>query len=670
MSLIDRLFPRKKDDLEAMPPEILMGEIEGQAVYADDIVSYVLENLERIRDERMVYELQWTMNANFHAGHQNCEMDIHLRKIADEENVEIRDRERRVYNRITPIMETRMAHLGAVTYDMVVKPRTYESDDYAKAAVSTKILQYCKANTGFAHKMRKAVSWAELTGTVYTLSYWDTGAGDLIGQAERVVASDDGTESVTLTDIHTGDLDFGLVSSYEVFPASLTTEEITDQRFIILEQVRDVGTVYDMYGIRVEGESVDSYVLTPIPQGVTGHGRANFTFGLQKEQVDNAVRVITYLENPSRDYPMGRIAIIIRDKLIFYGDLPGGVMPLRDIKAKSVPGQFYGKSVIQDLIPLQRAYNNVCNKRQDFIDTIANNPVVLEDGAVSNMEDIEMYGIESGSVILVRPGFQRPDILEYPSPPAIVDNEMVKLEEAMEYTAGVSQMMMYGGTPAGVTSGTAIENLRDIDNTRMSLTADNIRDGVIEMAKIWLKLCKAFAGGYRVLRIAGSDDAGYVSVWTREDINSYDVEYTAENELRRSPEQKKQDFLAAYNLGLFTDENGVNPQEVKRKYRALFENDDTTALSMDELQRKYAARENMYLEQGVLPERGRYDDDAVHLDEHIRYAISRDYQIFSKRMPDYAARFEEHIAVHQAELAGRQQAAMREQMMMRGNNNG
>ena len=78
----------------------------------------------------------------------------------------------------------------------------------------------------------------------------------------------------------------------------------------------------------------------------------------------------------------------------------------------------------------------------------------------------------------------------------------------------------------------------------------------------------------------------------------------------------------------------------------------------------------MYLDQGVLPQRGRYDDDAVHLDEHIRYAISRDYQIFAKRMPDYAARFEEHIAVHQAELAGRQQAAMQEQMMMRGNNNG
>lgn len=664
MSILDRMFHRKKDDLEKIPQDVAIGNVEGKPVYADDIAAYITGQLERIRDDRMVYELQWTMNANFQAGHQNCEMDTNMRIVRDEENMELRDRERRVYNRIGPIMETRLAHLGSVTYDMIVKPRTYESDDYSKAVVSTKILEYCKANTGFDHKMRKAVAWAELTGTVYTLSWWDTQAGELVG--EDVALCEDGTEKVR--PIYAGDLDFGLVSSYEVFPASLTVEEISDQRFIILEQVRDVGAVYDMYGIRVEGESVESYVLTPVPQGVTGHGRSNFTFGLQKEQVENAVRVITYLENPSRDYPAGRLAIVIRDKLIFYGDLPGGIMPLRDIKAKAVPGQFYGKSVIQDLIPLQRAYNNVCNKRQDFIDTIANNPVLLEDGAIANMAEIEENGIESGSIIIVKRGFAKPDIMEYPSPPAIVDSEKANLEEAMEYTAGVSQMMMYGGTPAGVTSGTAIENLRDIDNTRMSLTADNIRDGVIEMAKIWLKLCKAFAGGYRVLRIAGSEDAGYVSVWTREDINSYDVEFTAENELRRSAEQKKQDFIAALNAGLYTDEHGVLPQEVKRKYRELFMEGNAETLSMEELQRKYAARENMYLEQGVLPERGRYDDDKVHLDEHIRFAISRDYQIFAKRMPAYAAKFEEHIAVHQAEVAKREQAAL--QQMMRGNNNG
>lgn len=664
MSLLDRLFGRKTDALEDMPDDIPLGNIEGQTVYADDIVGYINEALEERRGDRMVFELQWTLNGNFLAGHQNCEMDVNLRRITDEENVELRDRERRVYNRIAPIMETRQAHLGSVTYDMVINPRTYESDDYAKATVSTKLLSYCKQNTDFAHKMRRVIAWAELTGTAYTMSWWDAERGEVIAFEEKV--ADDGI-TVEERPIRAGDLDFGIISSYEVFPASLTVEDIADQHDIIIEQVRDVGAVYDLYGLKLEGERVESYVLTPIAKGTTGHGQNNVTLGMEKETIENAVRVVTYLENPSRDYPKGRIAIVIRDKLVFYGDLPGGVMPLVAIKAKAVSGQFYGKSVIQDLIPLQRAYNKVRNKKQDFIDTIANNPIVMDNGAVDNMEDLEMYGIESGSVIMVHPGLNGPQILEYPAPPAIVESEQQGLEAQMEYTAGVSQMMVYGNTPTGVTSGTAIENLQQIDNTRMSLTADNIRDGVVQMAKIWLKLYKSYAAGYRVLRITGNEESGSVAVWTREDINSYDVEYTAENELRNSADQKKQDFLAAYQSGLFTDANGVNGQEVKRVGRELFLKGNTETLSMDELQQKYARRENTYLSAGVVPKRGRYDNDEIHLDEHIRYAISREYQIFAEKMPEYAAMFDQHIAEHQQAVAQKQQQQQMGMMMQQRN---
>lgn len=664
MSLLDRLFGRKTDALEDMPDDIPLGSIEGQTVYADDIVGYINKALEERRGDRMVFELQWTLNGNFLAGHQNCEMDVNLRRITDEENVELRDRERRVYNRIAPIMETRQAHLGSVTYDMVINPRTYESDDYAKAAVSTKLLSYCKQNTDFAHKMRRVIAWAELTGTAYTMSWWDAERGEVIAFEEKV--ADDGI-TVEERPIRAGDLDFGIISSYEVFPASLTVEDIADQHDIIIEQVRDVGAVYDLYGLKLEGERVESYVLTPIAKGTTGHGQNNVTLGMEKETIENAVRVVTYLENPSRDYPKGRIAIVIRDKLVFYGDLPGGVMPLVAIKAKAVSGQFYGKSVIQDLIPLQRAYNKVRNKKQDFIDTIANNPIVMDNGAVDNMEDLEMYGIESGSVIMVHPGLNGPQILEYPAPPAIVESEQQGLEAQMEYTAGVSQMMVYGNTPTGVTSGTAIENLQQIDNTRMSLTADNIRDGVVQMAKIWLKLYKSYAAGYRVLRITGNEESGSVAVWTREDINSYDVEYTAENELRNSADQKKQDFLAAYQSGLFTDANGVNGQEVKRVGRELFLKGNTETLSMDELQQKYARRENTYLSAGVVPKRGRYDNDEIHLDEHIRYAISREYQIFAEKMPEYAAMFDQHIAEHQQAVAQKQQQQQMGMMMQQRN---
>lgn len=666
MSMLDRLFGRKKDALDDMPSDIPLGSVEGTAVYADDIVDYINKALEERRGDRMVYELQWTLNGNFLAGHQNCEMDVNFRRIAEEENVERRDRERRVYNRIAPIMETRQAHLGSVTYDMVVNPRTYESDDYAKAAVSTKLLSYCKQNTDFPRKMRRAIAWAELTGTAYTMSWWDADKGDVIAFDEKI--SPDGEPKEV--PIRSGDLDFGIISSYEVFPSSLTVEEMEDQHDVIIEQVRDVDTVYNLYGLRLTGGKVESYVLTPIPRGTTGHGMSNVTMGMQKETIENAVRVLTYLENPSRDYPKGRIAIVVRDKLVFYGDLPGGVMPLVAIKAKAVSGQFYGKSVIQDLIPLQRAYNKVRNKKQDFIDTVANNPVVMDNGAVDNMADLEEYGIESGAVILVHPGFNGPQIIEYPEPPAIIENEQQGLESQMEYTAGVSQMMVYGNTPTGVTSGKAIESLQQIDNTRMSLTADNIRDGVVLMAKVWLKLFKTYAAGYRVLRITGNEENASVSVWSREDINSYDVEFTAENELRNSADQKKQDFITAYQSGLFTDANGVNGQEVKRVGRELFLKGNSETLSTDELQQKYARRENTFLSAGVIPTRGRYDDDEIHLDEHIRYAISREYQMFAEKMPEYAAKFDEHIAAHQQMIAQKQQQQQMQMMQAQMMNGG
>ena len=78
--------------------------------------------------------------------------------------------------------------------------------------------------------------------------------------------------------------------------------------------------------------------------------------------------------------------------------------------------------------------------------------------------------------------------------------------------------------------------------TRMSLTADNIRDGVIAMAKIWLRLNKEYSVGYRTVLVAGDDDMGGIVTWCSDDINSYDVEFTAENELRHSADKHMLQF--------------------------------------------------------------------------------------------------------------------------------
>lgn len=659
MSILDKLMPwiRDRDDVDDIPETVVAAEEKdgrtGGVVYSEDVVEYILRELERRRSERSVLELQWALNANFLAGHQNCDIDYRSNQIVTERRVERRDSERRVYNRIGPIMQTRHANLKSIDYDMLVLPRSSDLDDYAKAKVSTKLLQYCQSVTDFDAKKDKLIAWSELTGTAFTLSWWDPSAGEVVGTTE------DGEE------VRAGELAFGLVSSYEAFPASLTIQEIEDQPNIILEQVWDAGQVYNTYGLRLEGERVEHYVLTPVEQAVTGHGVRNAVTGLSKETREGAVRVITYLENPSRDFPRGRYITVVRDKIVYYGDLPAGILPLVAIKSNTVAGQFFGKSVIEDLIPLQRAYNRIVNKIHDFIDTIANNGWLVPSGSIQNMEEVEENGIESGATVIYEPQFGAPQIVEYPDPPSVVVAERDKIASDMEYTAGVSQLMVYGATPTGVTSGTAIENLRQIDSTRMSLTGDNIRDGIRAMARIWLRLNKRFSVGYRTLQLAGTDEIGCVTTWSAEDINSYDVDFEAENELRRSKEQQKQDFLQAFQLGLFTDDDGKISRAFKRRAWEMYQfGDMTDVMGMDELQQSYARRENTFLEHGIVPRRYRFDDDAIHVEEHKRYAISVDFMLLKRQMPEYAAKFEAHILEHEQAIAAKEAERMQQVMAL------
>ena len=665
MSILDKLFRKGMEDQIDKIPNMPVGGDGRDTVYADDVVGYIMGELERRRSDRVGLELQWNLNSNFLAGHQNCDINMLTHTIRNEDNVLVTEKERRVYNRIAPLMETRHANLKSINYDMIVNPRTMDMDDYAKAKVSTKILSYCQSVTDFDAKKDKLIAWAELTGTAFTLSYWDADGGEVIGYTDVPVTDENGITMTEQKPVKSGEIAFGLVSSYEVFPASLLVQEVCDQPNIIIEQVWDVGRVYDIYGIRTEGESVEQYVLSPVEAGMTGHGVNNSVMGMMRETVEDAVRVVTYMENPSRDYPKGRYIVVIRDKIVYYTDLPAGVMPLVAFKSKTVAGQFFGKSVIQDLIPLQRAYNKVENKIHDFIDTIANNAWAMPEGSLVNEEEITENGIESGSIIIYNSAYGKPEIVPYPNPPSLVINERNQLSTDMEYVAGVSQLMVYGDAPSGITSGVAIENLRNIDSTRMSLTGDNIRDGVVAMAKIWLRLNKRYSVGYRTLQIAGADDLGYAYTWSAEDINSYDVEFSAENELRYSKNQQRADFLQLHQLGMFTDDDGRLSREFKRKAWEMFRiGNFDDVMTMDEIQVKYARRENTFLEHGVIPTRSQYDDDQIHLSEHIRYAISMDFKVLQKNMPEYAKKFEEHIAVHQNEIQKKQASAMRNMQMM------
>jgi SHS2 domain-containing protein len=237
----------------------------------------------------------------------------------------------------------------------------------------------------------------------------------------------------------------------------------------------------------------------------------------------------------------------------------------------------------------------------------------------------------------------------------------------MEYVAGVSQLMVVGATPSGVTSGAAIENLQDIDNTRLSLTGDHIRNSVKSLAKLWLKIYKQYATAPRVIQYTGKNCLGDVITWCNEDINSFDIEYDTKNELEISEEAQKQNFLQAYSMGAFADETGKIPRRIKQKlYECLnFGNFDDIA-DIPILQTKAAQLENTFFEKGIIPKLSDIDDDDIHIEEHTVYCLQMDFKILQMRKPEFAQQLLDHIKLHEQRKAQREQNNLMQMMQAQG----
>lgn len=649
---VGSLFNRNSSDKE--DAKVIDVDKDGNSLFKEDIIKNVLDKLEERRTERAILEQQWTLNANFLVGNQYCEINTYRGEIEQLEPV-YDWLEREAFNNIAPLIETRIANLKKINYMMRVKPATNELDDYAKADVSTSVLQYTQKVSDFESKKNTMIHWNELCGNCFWLSWWDKDKGEKYAVETVIDTDENGNERKREQAFYQGDIDYGLITPYEIYPESIFKQTVEAQRSIILEQVKTVDDIYDLYGVEVEGSDVETFELTPVGSG-GGFGYENTVVSIGHRTLKNAEKVITYFEKPSKHKPGGQMIIIVGDsELIYYGDLPYGNIPIVQCVCREVAGQFFGKSVIEDLIPRQRAYNGCLNRIHEFIKRIALGNTYVEEGSI-DIEEYEENGLAPGAMLVYRQGSKPPIPVPNGNLPAEIMSERYNLKTDMEYVAGTSQLMVNGATPAGVTSGTAISNLMEIDNTRLSLTGDHIRNSVRKLAILWLEIYKRYATTRRIVNYVGSNNIAKALVWSNNDINSYDVEYVTENELLMSEDMQKQRFFDAYNMGLFTDNEGRIPERVKQRALEFMKiGNYSDIMNMNLLQMQAAQRENVFFENGVIPEVSEFDEHAIHIEEHLRYVLQMDFQLLKLKKPEYAAALENHIKEHKQIVAMEEQ---------------
>ena len=599
--------------------------------YREDIIESVTRDYRDRAEARRTYETQWRLNLNFYMGNQYCTA-LPTGDIADVER-EYYWQEREVFNHISALVETRQAKLNTVRPTLTVRPFSSDDDDIKTAKSSTKILSAACDKLDVDKLLTEGTMWSEICGTAFYYVGWDEKSGLRISDG-----------------VYEGDVIVDVVSPFEIYPDNLFAQNVSDCRSIIRARSVDVCELKRIYGKVVEPEANDVIGMSAVAVG--GGLIADST--LNKLSVKNAEHSAVLIERytlPSADMPNGEYAVVANGVLLHYGELPyvNGVDGRRGIPfIKQVSlvnaGCFFGSSIVERSIPVQRAYNAVKNRKHEFINRLAMGVMAVEDGSV-DIDNLEQEGISPGKILVYRRGATPPRMVDPGSVPSSFDAEEVRLLSEFNNISGVSEVMRSNQALSANMSGAALQLLIEQDDTRLSLSAEYVRLAARDIARHILRLYKQFGSDLRLSRIVGQNGEVELVKWSASDISSDDVVFATDNELLSTPAMRQNMMFELYKMGLLFDENGKMSEAAKHRFlEALGYGGFDSSEDLTQTHISRAEKEN---------ENGRYeinefDDHKIHVDIHVKYLLTECPN--GKRADRLKAHIREHQSMANAEL--------------------
>lgn len=659
-----------------------------EVTFDDQIVSFVNDEYDKRRQARLPFELQWRLNAEFLAGNQYLDIDPSSLSIQEIPKI-YWSQEREVFNQIATIYETRVAQLSRTIPILKVRPASQDEGDIGAARVSSSLLNATWEDENVDIVWDDLCAIAEETGTALVKTVWNKDKGATMfkymqeKEAQPNVDSNGDTAQVVEMlehdqeeiEIKEGDIEVTVVSPYEFFPDNNNSPSLERCHSVIHAKAMHVKDIEEIYGIAVKPEKVDIMTMQQSQSGLGGLGYSVGGFRGKTAGLENYAVVKEYYERPSKKYPNGRLLIVASKQALHIGELPYmvGKGDTRDFPfalARSIKktNQFWGISVIERLIPIQRRYNALRNRKAEYLNLVAIGQWMVPEGGL--VDDMELSH-DPGLVIEYRQGVGKPEPVQFPNLPASFENEVGTLLSEFTAISGVSELSRYSQAPSGVKSGVALSIANEQDNTRVSSTAMNLGHCVRTMGKQWLRMYKQFAQEPRLLRVAGRERDVEIMYWNASMLKSDDVLIENSSALAETPAQRKQMVFDMLSAGLFAKEEvSTLTDATRQKIFDMLEYGDWEGSMMEirRLQEQKAKRENMKLKQGEVIELNDYDDDELHIEMHDRMRMTAEYDDLIRtpegQAIDELVRF--HIEMHKERIAQRQMQQLQQQMMLQG----
>lgn len=599
------------------------------------IVKEVLDDFRERQKERATLDSLWLLDSNFYVGNQYAE-------IAPSGDVEDYGKryywqQREVFNRIAPLIETRISRLTKVDTSVTVRPLTADEKDKSHAEFSTKLLDSVRDDAHFKQLVNDAVFYSELMGTAFYKVMWNDSKGRFLGEA-------DGKK------VYEGDIEITVCPPYEIYPDTLCAKDMDEVHSLIHAKAYPIEELERLYGVKVKGEDV-SVMDTQSCRTGGGLGYGSISQRIYSSLKKNHAMLIERYERPSEEHPDGRLTIVAGDVLVYDGALPYVNAPdeQRDLPfvrqiALETPASFFGSSVIDRLIPVQRAYNAVKNRKHEFLNRITMGIMTVEDGSV-NVDHLEEEGLAPGKVIVYRRGANPPSVVTYGNLPEEFFKEEESLEKEFSNISGISDFMSSSELMNVNLSGTAINLLLEQDEARINVTVEHLKDAVKKTLQQVLRLYKQFATYERTVRVSGRAATIEALTFSSADLTADDLVFDTDG-TDGSLSMRRNMVMEIVKLGLMNDENGKISEKHKQKIlEALGFGTWQQLRAIEEIHQEKARLENEKMRRTPVSV-SVLDDHRTHIDQHVRFAVGTDSDIDDETV----ARIEAHVLEHRHQI--------------------
>lgn len=570
------------------------------------LVEDVQADFSERQKERKKLERGWELNMNFLCGNQYC--GINAAGEIEEEEREYGWQPKRVFNRIAPAVELRCSKLARIRPALAVRALSEDEADKRSAALSAAILAAAGESAGLDSALSSATVWSETCGTAFYKVVWDNGAGKVLGQTEAG------------ENICEGDVKVVPLSPFEIYPYSLSEDSIEAQPSIIHARAVPVQEIYAAYGVKLAGRDIDEFSLSPYSAAQSSGAVRAMRRGYEV--------VIERYTRPAAELPEGRLTAIAGGVLLYDGPLPymngengGRAYPFVKQTSISLAGSFFGASVVDRMIPVQRAYNAVRNRKHEFLNRISMGTVAVEEGS-TDTDDLIEDGLRPGKVIVYRQGSKPPELISLGALPDCFKEEEETLSDEFTKISGMGDLTQNGQSFSSVTSATGLQLLVEQDEARLNVCYESVKQALRCIGRQMLRLYRQFAAEARLIRTPAEGGKMRLTLFKGADILSDEVILESDSDVNLTPAERRNVVYEMIDRGLLSDDEGRMSRHIKNKVLSFIGYGGfADGRDIAHMHAARAAAENEAMRTGEADVKD-YDDHAVHIEEHTAFLLS------------------------------------------------